>query len=354
MLVCVPTMSFRRPIRRCLLVDSAPESGVRQPSSVAVLFTVRRRCLLVAGSSDRRPPVCPVKSSPPTLKRLGSFMILLPYITFTPPKAREERHRHIVRTRDDRMDTVAFAARSDKRPLVPNRSCSHCGRTNHTVDTCFELIGFPAQYARGGGRGRGSGPTGRGGSASGGRGSTWHGSASHTPAGSGQPAQGSSGGPPEAVHASVSDSSGHLSDQMSRLMSMLEASASHTYTGNSSSDWLIDSGASHHMTVARGWQSIGSGEWKNASPCLERRAAIRNGKEGEKPREPRDESLPLRGICEAKSQAIVVSFARHLRVNSTVSVCSPPTPMPCRCKSWNSTVNFDWLLDATSSRGIPF
>ncbi|VFQ60888.1 unnamed protein product [Cuscuta campestris] len=160
----------------------------------------------------------------------------------------EERHRHIVCTRDDRTDSVAFATRSDKRPLVPNRSCSHCGRTNHSVDTCFELIGFPAQYARGGGRGRGSGPTGRGGSASGGRGSTRHGSAPHTPAGSGQPVQGSSGGPPAAVHASVSDSSGNLSDQMSRLMSMLEASASHAYTGNSSSDWLIDSGASHHMT----------------------------------------------------------------------------------------------------------
>ncbi|VFQ64272.1 unnamed protein product [Cuscuta campestris] len=142
----------------------------------------------------------------------------------------EERHRHIVRTRDDRTDFVAFAARSDKRPPVPNRSCSHCGRTNHSVDTCFELISFPAQYARGGGRGRGSGPTGRGvrrpaavvllGTA-----------APLTPL----PAVGSrsravAGGPPAAVHASVSDSSGNLSDQMSRLMSMLEASASHVYT----------------------------------------------------------------------------------------------------------------------------
>ncbi|VFQ73594.1 unnamed protein product [Cuscuta campestris] len=144
----------------------------------------------------------------------------------------EERHRHIVRTRDDRTDSVAFAARSDKRPLVPNRSCSHCGRTNHSVDTCFELISFPAQYARGGGRGRDTGPPGRGGSASGGRGSTRHGNAPHTPAGSGQPVQGNSGGPPAAVHASVSDSSGNLSDQMSRLMSMLEASASHAYTGH--------------------------------------------------------------------------------------------------------------------------
>ncbi|VFQ69178.1 unnamed protein product [Cuscuta campestris] len=139
----------------------------------------------------------------------------------------EEPHRHIVRTRDDRTDSVAFAARPNKRPLVPNKSCSHCGRTNHRVDTCFELIGFPTQFARGGGRGRAS----RGGSSSGGRGSIRHGSAPHTPPGSGQPVQGSSSSTPAAVHASVSDSSGNLSDQMSRLMSMLEASASHAYTG---------------------------------------------------------------------------------------------------------------------------
>ncbi|VFQ71190.1 unnamed protein product [Cuscuta campestris] len=139
----------------------------------------------------------------------------------------EERHRHIIRNRDDRTDSVAFAARPDKRPPGPSRSCSHCGRTNNSVDTCFELIGFPAQFARGGGRGRGS----RGGSSSGGRGGPRHGSASQALAGSGQSVPGSGSGGQAAVHASVSDSSGNLSDQMSRLMSMLEASASHAYTG---------------------------------------------------------------------------------------------------------------------------
>ncbi|VFQ88287.1 unnamed protein product [Cuscuta campestris] len=138
----------------------------------------------------------------------------------------EERHRHIIHNRDDRTDSVAFVARPDKRPPGPSRSCSHCGRTNHSVDTCFELIGFPAQFARGGGRGRGS----RGGSSSGGRGGPRHGSASQAPAGSGQSVPGSGSGGQAAVHASVSDSSGNLSDQMSRLMSMLEASASHAYT----------------------------------------------------------------------------------------------------------------------------
>ncbi|VFQ61822.1 unnamed protein product [Cuscuta campestris] len=76
----------------------------------------------------------------------------------------EERHRTIIRSRDDRTDDVAFAVwRSPS-----NLSCSHCGRTNHTIDTCFELIGFPEHYGRGGGR---SGmQRGRGGRTSGGRG----------------------------------------------------------------------------------------------------------------------------------------------------------------------------------------
>jgi len=27
-----------------------------------------------------------------------------------------------------------------------NRVCSHCGRSNHTIDTCFLLHGFPPSY----------------------------------------------------------------------------------------------------------------------------------------------------------------------------------------------------------------
>ncbi|VFQ67474.1 unnamed protein product [Cuscuta campestris] len=76
--------------------------------------------------------------------------------------SQEERHCGIIRARDDRTESVAFATRQDRRPPSSGRLlCSHCGRTNHNVDTCFELVGFPAHYGRGGG--------GRGGASRGGR-----------------------------------------------------------------------------------------------------------------------------------------------------------------------------------------
>ncbi|VFQ98637.1 unnamed protein product [Cuscuta campestris] len=132
----------------------------------------------------------------------------------------EERHRTIVRSRDDRTDGVAFAAR---RP-PSNRSCTHCGHTNHSVDTCFELIGFPEHYGRGGGH---SGTQrGGGGRVVGGRGS---GRGTARP-GSGSPGHGfllgsqraPAAGETAGAHAVNTESQGNLSDQMARLMSLLE------------------------------------------------------------------------------------------------------------------------------------
>ncbi|VFQ66724.1 unnamed protein product [Cuscuta campestris] len=151
--------------------------------------------------------------------------------------SQEERHQSIVRSRDDRTDSVAFAARSDRRPPPTGKFlCSHCGRTSHTVETFYELIGFPTHYNKGPG-GRGSSGSSRGGRGSRGGGSAGgHGGrgSGGTPAavpGSSQPAVTTTGsGPPAAVHAASSDAQSSLSGQMSRLMSMLEASASHTYS----------------------------------------------------------------------------------------------------------------------------
>ncbi|VFQ66003.1 unnamed protein product [Cuscuta campestris] len=171
--------------------------------------------------------------------------------------SQEERHRSIVRSRDDHTDFVAFATRSDRRPPTTGKFlCSHCGLTSHTVETCYELIGFPTQYNKGpSGRGySGSNRGGRGGHGAGPAGSHGGRGSGSTPAvvpGSSQPAvTTTSSGSPAAVHAASGDAQSSLSGQMSRLMSMLEASASHAYSSIFSSyDWIIDSGASHHMTV---------------------------------------------------------------------------------------------------------
>jgi hypothetical protein len=35
---------------------------------------------------------------------------------------------------------------ANKGPSGHNRMCTHCGRTNHIIDTCFVLHGFPPAY----------------------------------------------------------------------------------------------------------------------------------------------------------------------------------------------------------------
>lgn len=47
--------------------------------------------------------------------------------------------------------------RGKERPI-----CSHYGRSNHTIDTCYEIHGFPPGFGRGRGRGKNFGGQGRG------------------------------------------------------------------------------------------------------------------------------------------------------------------------------------------------
>ncbi|VFQ79417.1 unnamed protein product [Cuscuta campestris] len=164
----------------------------------------------------------------------------------------EERHKNIVHGRDDRTDAVAFAM---QRPITstgrgdpPLYSCTHCGKDGHSKDRCYQLHGYPP----GKGRGRG-GVSGRGGSS--GRGVS-RGSSGGTPAvrGAGTPTGGAHavGGGPSMNSSPL----GLTSDQFSRLLSMLDTSSTEKAAGgstgeSSSREWLIDSGASHHMT---GWR----------------------------------------------------------------------------------------------------
>lgn len=72
-------------------------------------------------------------------------------------------------TKDERINAVGLAVQSGLNAInMVSRSrsnllCSHCGRTNHTVETCFIKHGYPEGWfdsnneGRGRGRGRGCG-----------------------------------------------------------------------------------------------------------------------------------------------------------------------------------------------------
>ncbi|RAL41032.1 hypothetical protein DM860_008730 [Cuscuta australis] len=124
----------------------------------------------------------------------------------------------------------------------PNYSCTHCGKDGHSVDRCYQLHGYPPGKGRGG-RGTTSGLGGRGG------GRTPSGGSSAPGRGTGRGVGSATGG---ANAATNSNALGLTPDQMTRLLSMLDVSSSDKDTGSngeaSAHEWLIDSGASHHMT----------------------------------------------------------------------------------------------------------
>ncbi|VFR00236.1 unnamed protein product [Cuscuta campestris] len=162
----------------------------------------------------------------------------------------EERHKNIVRGRDDRTDAVAFAMQRPSAPLVrgdpPTYSCTHCGKDGHSKERCYQLHGYPPAKGRGrgGASGRGSG-SGRGL----GRGAAGVGSSTGRVAGPGTGGAHAAGGAPVQISPL-----GLTADQVSRLLSMLDTSSSDKGSGSggetSNREWLLDSGASHHMTAA--------------------------------------------------------------------------------------------------------
>ncbi|KAJ3685421.1 hypothetical protein LUZ61_014585 [Rhynchospora tenuis] len=169
----------------------------------------------------------------PNLSRVYSMII------------QEERHRSVVRSQEDRRDAVGFAVQLNKGDATQQKggtgervSCTHCLKPGHDVTRCFELIGYPEGWVRGGRSVRG-----RGGGRSRGRGRV----SAH------------------AVHASTSETpsseaaapkSGVLSDaQVQQIVAILQHSKfsgsgdTEKLQGNITvSNWLLDSGASHHMT----------------------------------------------------------------------------------------------------------
>ncbi|XP_061371384.1 uncharacterized protein LOC133313973 [Gastrolobium bilobum] len=176
-------------------------------------------------------------SPPPTLNKV--------YATVT----QEETHRTIARGHDDRSAVIGYAARIEASggrdpnaqrmladQLVVRTPCPHCGKTNHDPSRCWKIIVFPP--IRGATRGRGKGRTG-------GRGSHKQAYAMQT-SDVPQPANASSS--PTIAAFSVL-----TSEVVHKLMTLVDNSQTNQTTDKLSgkatqSQWLVDSGASQHMT----------------------------------------------------------------------------------------------------------
>ncbi|XP_010536310.1 PREDICTED: uncharacterized protein LOC104811346, partial [Tarenaya hassleriana] len=106
----------------------------------------------------------------------------------------EESKRAAIRAKEDRSDVMALSVQPDFQARVrsdskdKSSSCTHCGRAGHSVDSCFEIHGFPDWWSERGGRGKHA--RGRGGRNSGrGRGQSVRANAAQTSATGPQPKQ---------------------------------------------------------------------------------------------------------------------------------------------------------------------
>ncbi|KAJ4797516.1 Retroelement pol polyprotein-like [Rhynchospora pubera] len=161
----------------------------------------------------------------------------------------EERHKSVARGREERGEAVGFAvhvAKSDfnstKSGLAEKPTCSHCGKIGHEVSQCFELIGYPEGWGRGRRGGRGGRGTGRGR----GRGRA-----------QANAMQGGSGiTPVESVPMSPTIIPGLSDAQVQQIRAILGGSSSAIVSSSNEKlqgknvevAWILDSGASHHMT----------------------------------------------------------------------------------------------------------
>ncbi|KAJ4769803.1 Retroelement pol polyprotein-like [Rhynchospora pubera] len=164
----------------------------------------------------------------------------------------EERHRSVVRDQDVRSDAVSFAVQLHKRDADQHKgayaeklTCTNCGKPGHDITRCYEIIGYPAGWVRGG---RGTRGGGRSGARGRGRGRAsahavqgHHGNVETTP-GNGEENQpqipGLSDVQLKQIMAIINGSSG------ANPSSVNEKLQGNSFTNN----WILDSGASHHMT----------------------------------------------------------------------------------------------------------
>ncbi|KAH9718015.1 retrovirus-related pol polyprotein from transposon RE1 [Citrus sinensis] len=170
----------------------------------------------------------------------------------------EERHQTITRTRDVRVEAVSFAIQAPKAQQGAAASFSnnangeksvrkHCGKTGHEISSCFKIIGYlewwTANHGKGnlGGRGQTNNSTGR--------------SKSHAVVANAALMPASGGGNQASPTLSAQDRAALAAtltdDQWATMVNMLNSQNKDVSKEKLSGKWILDTGASRHMTGSR-------------------------------------------------------------------------------------------------------
>ena len=162
----------------------------------------------------------------------------------------EENHKNVMLQREGKTENAAaFAVNISKSVQAQGDrpTCKHCGKRGHEEANCFEIIGYPAGWMpRGGGHGRGRGRRGRGGRTGSERGRAnlaVHALPSRTEEQHGADSQ-SKVEPESAQYAA----SRFTPEQFQKLLSLIDVPKSGCDKLSGKGEWILDSGASCHMT----------------------------------------------------------------------------------------------------------